>query len=143
MVYVYQKHLIKQSSPGFQPETISLKSYDNKNLCIVNVLKHYLKRTEKLRQGKELLISTTKPFKAISKSTVTRWIKLTMSNTGIDESFGAHSTRAASTSKASLHGIPLQAIIKTADWTNAKTFETFYKKPISVSKSIQDAIMEC
>lgn len=83
--------------------------------------KKYLKRTENLYQGKELLISTMKPFKAVSKSTVTRWIKLTMPNAGIDKSFGAHSARAASTSKVSLHGIPLQTIIQTDGCTTAKT----------------------
>jgi integrase len=143
IIFIHQNHLLKQSRPGYHQETISLKPYkSNKNLCIVNTLKQYLKRTENLRNGKELLISTIKPFKAVSKSTVARWIKLTMSNAGIDKSFGPHSTRAASTSKASLHGIPLQTIIRTAGWTNAKTFEKYYKKPLPDQKSIQDAVMK-
>ena len=51
---------------------------------------------------------------------------------GVDVNiFSPHSTRAASTSKANRSGtVRLGTILKTAGWTNARTFAKFYDKPI-------------
>lgn len=140
-VLIQPNHMLKQSRPGYHLEPIRIKAYkDNAHICIVGTLKEYLKRTENLRTGHRLLISTIKPFTAVSKSTVTRWVKKIMKDAGVSEHFGAHSTRSASVSKASLYGVPLDTIIKTAGWTNAKTFAKFYNKPILGSKTIHDAV---
>lgn len=124
-------HIIKQSRPGYSPENIILHRYDrNSNLCIVSTMNEYLRRTRALRNSDKLLISTIKPFRAASKQTVGRWIKLVMINAGVNDSFTPHSTRSASTSMAKLKGVPISRIIQTAGWSNAKTFATFYDKPI-------------
>ena len=50
---------------------------------------------------------------------------------GIDvEIFKAHSTRAASCSRAKNDGIPIENILRTAGWANNSTFEKFYDKII-------------
>ena len=54
--------------------------------------------------------------------------------------FTAHSTRAASTSKAATI-VPIQTILKTATWSNAKTFTKYYNKPVQNS-CFDDAIMK-
>ena len=52
----------------------------------------------------KLLVSYQKPHKAISKDTVAQWLKEELKLAGIDTSiFGAHSTRATSTSAAKAH----------------------------------------
>lgn len=49
-----------------------------------------------------------------------------MLDAGIDTSrFQAHSCRMVS-SKAHNTGIPLEEILSKADWSNARTFKTFY-----------------
>lgn len=55
-----------------------------------------------------------------------------LTNSGIDTSkFTSHSTRHASTSKASEKGINIEVIRKAAGWTaNSSTFARFYKRPI-------------
>lgn len=142
-VYIVPNHILKQSKPGHHLDVICLKAYSDKSLCIVKVLTEYLHRTEYLRSGDKLLISTVKPYKAVSKDTVARWIKLIMLKAGIDPSFKPHSTRAASTTKAKLQGVPLQTIIKTAGWSNASVFARFYNKPIATENdSIQDAVLK-
>ena len=45
--------------------------------------------------------------------------------------FKPHSTKAASTSKASKKGVPLGHILKTAGWSRASTFARFYNKPVT------------
>ena len=70
-----------------------------------------------------LFITTTKPYKEASPDTIARWVKETLGETGIDTGlFGAHSCRAASTTAASLKGVSLTTIIKSASWANVTTF---------------------
>ena len=83
-----------------------------------------------LWNGNRLLISTIKLHKPASKSTIGHWIKLDLLKAGISQDFKPQSTQAAATSVAKLKGVPLQMIVKTAGWSNAKTFAKFYDKPI-------------
>lgn len=49
--------------------------------------------------------------------------------------YGAHSTRSASTSAALEAGLSVKDIMNVADWSNASTFNKFYKK-ITVSYDV-------
>ena len=141
---IQPNHILKQTRPGGHLDTIVFKRYDKDNkLCIVHTMKQYLDRTKHLRQGRKLVISTVKPFKAASQSTISRWVKLILSKAGVDRCFTTHSTRAASTSMARLKGVPLQSIMKSAGWANAKTFARFYNKPLDceTSLTVQSAIL--
>ena len=142
-VTIYPNHLLKQSKPTQHLQSMRFEKYEaDKNLCIVRVLTEYLERTEYLRTGNRLLISTIKPHKAVTKDTVSRWIKYTMKKAGVDSVFKPHSIRAASTSKAKFAGVPLQTIIKTAGWASAKVFARHYDKPIqSKTKTVQEAVL--
>ena len=100
-VTIYPNHLLKQSKPGHHLAVMSFETFaEDENLCLVKVISEYLQRTEHLRTGEKLLISSVKPHKAVSKDTVARWIKNTMQKAGIDNMFKPHSIWAASTSKA-------------------------------------------
>jgi len=131
---VHFDSLLKQSRPGFDCSRVHLKAFPpDRRLCIYTVLKEYLKRTKELRQHNEnkLLISYQKPHKAVSKDTVSRWIKTVMLKAGIDTNiYGAHSVRAATVSKAKSFNVPVSEIMKKAGWTNSRTFAQFYDKPI-------------
>ena len=72
-----------------------------------------------------------KPHNAASKDTVSRWIKEFLKQSGIDiSSYGAHSTRATSSSAASSSpNISLQTIMNAAGWARENTFRKFYDKP--------------
>ena len=60
-------------------------------------------------------------------STIARWLKAVLTSADVDTSvFSAHSTRGASSSKAVMSGVTLQAILHTADWSSAGTFKRFY-----------------
>ena len=83
------------------------------------------------RGGNELLISAVKPPKPVSIDTVSRWAKcmLQLSEVNI-KTITTHSSRAAAISESYSIGVPLQDILSAASWSNAKTFEQFYDKPI-------------
>ena len=105
---------------------------ENKNLCPVFHTKYYIERTKRDRQSSKLFISTQKPFKAASKSTISRWVKTTLTRAGINTNiYKPHSTRSASTSAAAASDLDITHILKTANWSRATTFAKYYSKPIT------------
>ena len=145
-VVVSTPHLLKQTKPGHHLSDIILRSYPtNSNLCIKHILSEYLTRTACLRGDvQQLLISSQKPHKAVSRATIARWVKLILSKAGINPMFGAHSTRAASSSAAKNYGVPINVIARTAGWSNAQTFGKYYNKRVNAVEnvhSVQSALL--
>ena len=134
------------SKPGSKALQVQFKAYSTDlHLCVVHHLQVYLERTKPLRGDcKQLLLSFQKPYQAVSKDTVSRWLKLVLKQAGIDISmFKAHSTRAASTSAAAASNIPLSTIMASAGWSNADTFSKFYNKPVMENEQIfGDALLQ-
>ncbi|GFN81283.1 Gag-Pol polyprotein [Plakobranchus ocellatus] len=123
----YLQTLLKTNSPKNPASVITLAAYrEDRRMCVFTCLKHYLKRTRPLRTSNQLFISSQSPHNGVTKDTLARWIKLTLTKSGIDTSiFKAHSTRAAAarTSDVSL-------VLRSAGWTKETTFAKFYNKPI-------------
>ena len=78
--------LLKQNRPTWSNDNLELYSYPpDRRLCVIFVLKEYLKRTASLRKNcNRLFISYVKPFGAVSKDTISRWLKTVMYRSGID-----------------------------------------------------------
>ena len=55
--------------------------------------------------------------------------------------FKGHSFRGASTSKAVSLGVPLDVILKAADWKNAGTFAKFYQRETSSVGQFAQAVL--
>lgn len=137
----------KQSRPGQHLKPIELKAFDQEhNLCIIRHLKEYIKKTSVHRTDinkSQLLLSYQRPFKPVSKDTISRWIKIVLKEAGIDTTkFTAHSTRAASTSAAAKAGVPIERILDSAGWSNSGTFARFYHKPLDVQCNIGSVLLE-
>lgn len=134
----YIREILKHTKPGRHQQPIEFLAFEQDTaLCIVLHIKEYLKRTSPHRNNQtQLLLSYVKPFKPISKDTLSRWLKETLSQAGIDVNmFSGHSTRAASTSAAEAKGIPIQCIMNSAGWSNSNTFTKFYKRPQQNTKN--------
>ena len=132
----YLTSLQKHSRPGKHQKPLELEAFDHEpNLCVIRHLKAYVDKTSVHRgytKRNQLLLSFQKPFKPVSKDTISRWTKNVLKDAGIDTTkFGAHSTRAASTSAAAKAGTPLEVILESAGWSNCGTFAKFYQKPIN------------
>ena len=83
----------------------------------------YLNITKDKRIGEEFFISIQKPHAAVARSTFSWWVKLALDNAGVDmNKYGPHSTRAASTSAASMGGTPINDILKSASWASGSVF---------------------
>ena len=126
---------IKQSRSGYKAPTVVLRAYpSNPSLCVCTCLKEYLDRTKPLRGTEtKLFVSFTKPYKWVSRETLSMWIRTVVTSAGVGTIqyfinspqgvfrtntaiFKPHSTRAAATSKAKTASVPIQEILKTAEW---------------------------
>lgn len=125
--------LLKTSKPSKHWGRLEFIAYpEDKRLCVVTCLKHYLKLTGPLRGDfEQLLLSYQKPHKPVASETIGRWLKNVLNKAGIDTNiFCAHSTRSAATSAAKSLNISIQTIMDAAAWTNESTFQKFYCKPV-------------
>lgn len=127
------RDLIKTSRPGKHLAPIEILSHtQDLQICPVAHIKHYIAKTEPLRQTSTLLISYTKPHKAVTNSTIARWVKSIIKDAGIDIStFSAYSSRTAVSSYGFLLALPLQDILKAGGWSNAEVFAWHYNKPLA------------
>ena len=131
-VCFYPNTLAKQSRQGSQVANFFFPSFpDNPLLCPVTTLKAYEERTKPICGiESKLLISTIKPYKAVSSSSVARWLKSLLEAAGVDTSiFAAHSTRGASSSAAANVGVTTNEILKAVNWNSESVFQGFYYRP--------------
>ena len=112
------------------------KYVDCDDLCVLRCLQCYIGRTSSFRPvlspdtSSPLLVSYHKPHRPVKSCSISRWIKSVLESAGIDTSiFKGHSTRSASTSKARSRGVPLEEVVKMADWSGTSTFKRFYYRP--------------
>lgn len=119
------------------PVTISEYTPDDR-VCPLKSLKLYIEKTEEIRKGEnKLFISFVRPYKAVSRDTISRWTKKVLKNSGIDtQIFSSHSTRAAAASKAKQKDVPLDTILSTIGWASAQTFKRFYEKPVMETRGL-------
>ena len=124
---------LKQTRPGHHLHELEFPAYSpDQQLCPVSVVKQYLTQTKLLR-GKitNLFISFVKPYKSVSKSTISCWVKTTLGLAGVDLTrFKPHSIRAASSSAASQASVPLATILRTAGWSSECVFAQYYQKEV-------------
>ena len=137
---------IPQLTKTSNPKKPSLKLFfpafpQDRRLCPVTYLKHYEGLTKEFRpeltsnKPNPLFLSILSPHKPITSSTLSRWIKCILKDSGIDTStFKGHSTRSAATSAARNKSVSVMDIMKVADWSNSNTFTKFYYKPIQSSE---------
>ena len=125
--------LAKQSRQGKPIMEFFFPSFPHDpGLCPVETLKAYEARTAPNRGTEQkLFLALIKPYKAVTSSTIARWLRSLLEAAGIDTSvFSAHSVRGASSSAAANLGIATNDILKAADWSSQSVFQKFYYKPV-------------
>lgn len=127
--------IIKTSNVNRSQPILVLPYFTEKPaICPAKTLNDYMRRTEILRtnESEVLFISYRKPHSRVTSQTLSRWIKRTLEESGVDtQRFSAHSTRHAATSAARRRGVNLQLIRSTAGWTgSSRVFATFYNRPL-------------
>ena len=132
LIIIPIRKLLKHSSQRGHNTTLMLEKFPDKSLCVVGTLRFYLNKTAAYRgKQQQLFLSYLYPYRAVSKDTISRWLKRVMFEAGIDTNiFKPHSTRAASASAAVRDDVPIDEILQSAGWSNCRTFKTFYDKII-------------
>ena len=139
------KKLLKHNRVGDPLDTVKLRPFSHcKKLCVVRALKAYLCKTQFFRSYSALLLSYIRPYKPISRDTLSRWTLSILSMAGIDTSrYKSHSTRGASTSAAKRLGVPINTIMKQASWRSVQSFAKFYDKRLEDdTMDMQNALLE-
>lgn len=120
----------KSNSASF---SLKVEHFKDEDLCAMHTLMFYLKCVKKHRKDNQVFVSY-KTFKAVTTSTIARWLKDVLNLSGIDSDlFKAHSFRGAATTCAHEKGCSLKLILETADWKSDKNFRKFYYRQ-TVSK---------
>ena len=89
-------------------------------------IKRSMDLTAQLDFPKPVFVTTRKPFRRASPGMLGCWIKDNLKTVGIDiGQFTAHSTRSASISYTLSKGVPINSILKVANWSSKSTFEKF------------------
>lgn len=116
------------------------------SVCPAKTLVAYLQKTEDLRPAGEdrMFITFKKPHHAATTQSISRWIKNTLAQSGIDiGTFSAHSTRHASTSAAARNGASIEVIKRTAGWSrNSRVFAEFYNRPLLDEQQFAESIIQ-
>lgn len=116
------------------------------DICVARALLAYLEKTKNLRGIEQsLFISTKPPHKKVSTQTLSRWIKVILSKSGINvQKFSAYSTRHASTSAAARKGLNFDSIRLAAGWSkDSKMFATVYNRPLNAAVSFAETVLTC
>nr|CAI5817384.1 unnamed protein product [Callosobruchus analis] len=136
---------IKTSGRNRVQPCLQLPYYKNDaRLCPVLNLKCYITMTQSLRDGEDFVfISHQRPYRRVTKNSISRWIKDTLRKAGINtEIFKPHSTRHAATSAALKKGVQVETILKAAGWTQANTFARFYHRRVVDQSAFATALLQ-
>lgn len=143
MVFAIRK-VLKTSRPG-RHTVVEVHKFtgERSGICPLTCLKEYIRRTKSVRNDDSLFVSFLKPNKAVGTQTISRWIALVLKSAGVDVSFGAHSVRHASSSKAASLRVPIDQILSTVGWSSEAVFAGFYRREIRVEdrKSFAEAVL--
>ena len=135
--------LIKQTRRGKHMKPMEFKVYHREEkLCLISNLTEYLLKTRPMRKDSALFISYQKPYHAVTKDTVTRWVNDIMKKAGIDMSnYVTHSCRAAASSYAKSRCVPIHKIISSCGWSTERTFANHYQKDIVDNRTIGESML--
>lgn len=137
---------IKTSGVNRNQPVMTFQHFDAQPaLSVVSLLRFYINATEASlpEPPTALFLTFRKPIRAASAQSISRWIRLTLSEGGIDTSiFTTHSTRHAGSSAAARGGVSIDEIRKAAGWSpNSATFARFYNRPVVPSADVARAII--
>jgi len=143
------KGLAKQTRPSNEKslQPVVIASFEEELLCPVACLRVYEKATVKFREDKaamQLFLVVVPPHRAVSSSTIARWIKKSLERAGLEPTFSAHSTRSAASTAVALSGLSTQEVMDRAGWSSLDTFCRYYFRQQSefcTAKRFGDAVL--
>lgn len=125
---------LKSNDPARNPLVLTFREYEVNELCVFGHLKEYVGRPELLGAGPAVFATIRSPHVAASQETLSRYVRNTMAEAGIDmRQFTPYTCRHAATSAAVRRQVPIATILTAAGWTGEGTFRRFYDRPVSTT----------
>ena len=122
---------LKHSRPGRHLKLVILKCYlaDTK-IYPIKVLHTYLKATKEIRESEtKLLISFLNPHCTVTVKTISRSIKTSLKEAGIDtDTFQGHSLRGSRSSKVKLNGENITQLLNAGGGGGGVVERTYIRK---------------
>ena len=129
---------LKTTKRNSRPHEVKCLTSDTPSLNVCDYVMAYMNRTIAFREKSvskglgnptQLFLSWS-THRPVTKATIASWLTTTLAMAGIDTSqFKAHSYRSAGLSMARSKGATISQIMTAGNWTNAKTFNSFYNAP--------------
>ena len=139
--------LSKKRRAGAPPRQLIFGAFpSDSRLCVIRCLQQYEATTRVYREENPgspqlLFLSYVKPHKPVTSQRLAHWLKELLGKAGIDTSvFKAHSVRGASSTAASMKGVLIEDILRTADWSTDSTFRRFYYRPTLANNYAQTVL---
>ena len=130
----------KHSQPNYKQKPLIFRVFTSRDLFPVTTLITYLEHRIPVSGDPALCITTVKPHKKASKDSISRWIKLTVSEAGINSGlFTSHSCRSAHKSGWMVAFSSFRSFLPHARVTSLQSFPWPYgylhgkKNPLQVS----------
>nr|CAH7717774.1 unnamed protein product [Callosobruchus chinensis]CAH7733778.1 unnamed protein product [Callosobruchus chinensis] len=106
---------------------------EKNSICAASTLLKYIDATKGLRH---LFLTYAGKHRLATKQTISRWVKCTLKEAGIDTSlFHPHSTRDSAVSAAKRAGVSIEEICRTA------SFARFYNRPLQDTGNIALSVL--
>ena len=129
--------LDKHNRPSYLMQPLKVRRFEDRALDPVRHLEIYVRRTKGLRTSNSLFVITRKPYSAVARGTLARWLTEVISASG--QKGTGRSVRSVGSSKAMAREIPLDSILEAGDWSRQNTFLRFYYK---MEKTYDRVILE-
>ena len=135
----------RKSQHSGQLQKFTLTRNQDRKTCPVECMDAYLNQTQDARaktQDASLFLSLNAPSRAVTPSTMGRWIKSFLNDAGVDTSrCSAQSTRGAAASSAAAKGMAVDSILRAAHWSSERVFARFYQRPLP-EPNLAETILE-
>ena len=84
----YIASLVKTTRSSFHQHPLEFRRYANESLCVITYIKWYLLETKALRHSDGgFFISFKPPHKAVTSTTIPRWVVNVLKEVGVDVCF--------------------------------------------------------
>ena len=107
--------LTKKRKAGSPPNQMFFGAFpEDERLCVATCLKLYEERTKAVRkENTRLFVSYVQPHNPVSPQKISKWMKATLGEAGVDTAvFTVHSTRGATSTAAVSQGVPTEDILR-------------------------------
>ena len=139
--------LIVREPKETQVKVSKLGPIEDKEMCPVFTLKHWITRSGHWRQNLPhdhslFLAHIDSQPHSCKPSTVAKWVTEILTSAGVDTKiFKAHSTRAAASTKAVEQGSTIEGVKEHGNWSHkSQTFERYYYRPRNQHKRGQSMV---